>query len=226
MSTWTLRDFASPLTAAGPAQDAPPIKGKGKMWAGENPSHAVGASRHNRGSGGQTMGIFDLSTKGFGQVFADRSLSRMVEELVANAFDENVSRVDVRFEHLGRGEYRLKVTDDSPGGFEDLRDAYTVFAPSKKKADPTKRGRFCFGEKWVIARCKEVTITSTTGRLVFDVAGDRRSHSRVKTERGTDVECLLRTTGDEYARACERVKRILVPNFHHRDIQRPAASQP
>lgn len=61
MSTWTLRDFASPLTAAGPAQDAPPIKGKGKMWAGENPSHAVGASRHNRGSGGQTMGIFDHS---------------------------------------------------------------------------------------------------------------------------------------------------------------------
>jgi hypothetical protein len=26
----------------------------------------------------------------------------MVEELVANAFDENVSRVDVAFEHLGR----------------------------------------------------------------------------------------------------------------------------
>ena len=60
------------------------------------------------------MGMFDLNTKGFRQVFADRSVSRMVEELVANAFDENVSRVDVAFEHLGRQEYRLKVTDDSP----------------------------------------------------------------------------------------------------------------
>src|SRR2546423_13233059 len=78
------------------------------------------------------MGMFDLNTKGFRQVFADRSVSRMVEELVANAFDENVSRVDVLFEHLGGQEYRLKVTDDSPKGFEDLRDAYTVFAPSKK----------------------------------------------------------------------------------------------
>ena len=48
------------------------------------------------------MGMFDLSTKGFRQVFADRSVSRMVEELVANAFDENVSRVDVAFEHLER----------------------------------------------------------------------------------------------------------------------------
>src|SRR5256885_2405576 len=35
----------------------------------------------------------------------------------------------------------------SPRGFEDLRDAYTVFAASKKKEDPTKRGRFCFGDR-------------------------------------------------------------------------------
>jgi hypothetical protein len=155
--------------------------------------------------------MFDLSTKGFGQIFADRSVSRMVEELVANAFDENVSRVDVAFEHLGRQEYRLKVTDDSPTGFEDLRDAYTVFAPSKKKADPTKRGRFCFGEKWVISRCREVVITSTSGRVIFDVAHDTRTHSRHRAERGTVVECLLRTTAEEHAQACERMKHILVP---------------
>ncbi len=148
------------------------------------------------------MGMFDLSTKGFKQVFADRSVSRMIEELVANAFDENVARVDVTFEHLGRQEYRLKVTDDNPTGFADLRDAYTVFAPSKKKEDPTKRGRFCFGEKWVIARCQEVIITSTGGRVIFDVANDQRSRSPKATERGTVVECWLRTTNDEYQKAC------------------------
>jgi len=157
------------------------------------------------------MGMFDLSTKGFGQIFADRSISRMVEELVANAFDENVSRVEVAFQQTGRQEYRLRVTDDSAAGFEDLRDAYTVFAPSRKKADPTKRGRFCFGEKWVISRCTRVTITSTTGRVDFDVAGDTRTSSRHKTERGTVIECLLRTTADEYGKACERVTHILVP---------------
>lgn len=158
------------------------------------------------------MGMFDLDTKGFRQVFADRSVSRMVEELVANAFDENVTRVDVQFNHLGGQAYRLKVTDDSPVGFEDLRDAYTVFAPSKKKADPTKRGRFCFGEKWVIAKCQEVTITSTTGRVIFDVTADKRSRSSKATERGTEVECFLRTTREEYAEACERLKQVLVPD--------------
>ncbi len=157
------------------------------------------------------MGLFELNTKGFRQVFADRSVSRMVEELVANAFDENVSRVDVTFEHLGGQDYKLNVTDDSATGFEDLRDAYTVFGPSKKKGDPTKRGRFCFGEKWVIARCQEVVITSTSGRVIFDVSNDKRTHSPKATERGTVVECRLRTTKDEYVNACERLTRILIP---------------
>ena len=157
------------------------------------------------------MGMFDLNTKGFRQVFADRSVSRMVEELVANAFDENVSRVDVSFDHLGGQDYRLKVTDDSPAGFTDLRDAYTLFAPSKKKEDPTKRGRFCFGEKWVIARCQQVIITSTSGRVIFDVSNDKRSRSPKTTEQGTEVECRLRTTNEEYTKASERLRHILVP---------------
>jgi hypothetical protein len=157
------------------------------------------------------MGMFDLNTRGFRQIFADRSVSRMVEELVANALDENASRVDVAFEHMGGQDYRLKVTDDSPNGFADLRDAYTVFAPSKKKGDATKRGRFCFGEKWVIARCQEVVITSTSGRVVFDVANDKRIRSPKATQCGTEVECRLRTTREEYDKACERLKHILVP---------------
>ena len=157
------------------------------------------------------MGMFDLNTKGFRQVFADRSVSRMIEELVANAFDENVSCVDVTFEHRGRQEYRLTVADDNPNGFADLRDAYTVFAPSKKKEDPTKRGRFCFGEKWVIARCQEVVITSTSGRVIFDVTNDKRSHSPKSTEEGTIIECRLRTTNEEYDKACARLRYILIP---------------
>jgi hypothetical protein len=157
------------------------------------------------------MGMFDLNTKGFRQVFADRSVTRMVQELVANAFDEKVSRVDVTFEHLGGQDYRLVVKDNSPNGFEDLRDAYTVFAPSKKKDDPSKRGRFCFGEKWVIARCQEVVITTTSGRVIFDVVSDKRSRSPKCTNEGTVIECRLRTTSDEYNKACQQVRQIIVP---------------
>ncbi len=157
------------------------------------------------------MGMFNLDTKGFRQVFADRPLSRMLEELVANAFDEDATRVAVTFEHRGGQDYLLKVADNSPRGFADLSDAYTVFAPSKKKDDPSKRGRFCFGEKWVIARCQEVSITTTSGRVVFDVTNDRRSRSPKKTSEGTVVECQLRTTANEYSQACDRIRRILVP---------------
>jgi hypothetical protein len=38
------------------------------------------------------------------------------------------------------GRSELVVTDDSPKGFRDLTDSYTMFAESYKKADPCGRG--------------------------------------------------------------------------------------
>src|SRR5947199_7383214 len=96
--------------------------------------------------------IFDVDKKGLAQLVRRRGgIVHAIEELISNAQDENVTRIDITFEHVEQRTYRLTVEDDSPDGFKDLAHAYTLFAPSYKKSDPSKRGRFNFGEKWVIA---------------------------------------------------------------------------
>jgi hypothetical protein len=94
--------------------------------------------------------------------------------------------VEVTLTRPMNGRSELVVTDDSPEGFRDLTDSYTMFAESYKKADPDKRGAFNLGEKFVLALCDEAMITTTTGRVTFDGSGRRRTGS-VKQERGSDV---------------------------------------
>ena len=79
----------------------------------------------------------------------------------------------------GRGGYELVCEDDDPNGFLDLEHAYTVFAPSMKKADPEKAGRFNIGEKFVLAFCSEARVETTTGTVLFD-AKSRREYRRRK----------------------------------------------
>jgi hypothetical protein len=47
----------------------------------------------------------------------------------------------------------LRCEDNAPDGYRNLDDAHTLFASSTKKADPTKRGRFNAGEKFVLVMC-------------------------------------------------------------------------
>jgi hypothetical protein len=49
-----------------------------------------------------------------------------------------------------RGYARLVVTDDAPGGFTNLSDAWTLSAPGKKKDDAALWDRFNVGDKLVL----------------------------------------------------------------------------
>lgn len=54
--------------------------------------------------------------------------------------------VDVTLTRVpGTRRVTLTVVDDAPLGFANLSHAYTIFAESKKKGDPGKRGRFNMG---------------------------------------------------------------------------------
>lgn len=151
---------------------------------------------------------FEVDKKGMSQVFGDRPLDRAVLELLSNAQDEKVTRIDVVVEQVGRGRYRIRVEDDSPEGFRSLSDAYTLFAPSYKKPDPTKRGRFNFGEKWVIAACVEAFIVTTKGGVRFDAEGRRHSLRR-RRESGTLFEGTLSSNREDFDDALDRLKRII-----------------
>ena len=77
---------------------------------------------------------------GLSKLLTDRGHHRLVYELVANAWDESSTRVDVTLEMMGAQRARLVVVDDdNPAGFRQLTNAYTLFAESEKKADPVKR---------------------------------------------------------------------------------------
>jgi len=153
---------------------------------------------------------FEVDKEGLGKLLARRGIEFAVLELIQNALDENVTRVDVRLEPSNtRGYYHLIVEDDNPEGFADLRDAYTLFAESRKKANPEQRGRFNLGEKLVIAVARTSSITTTKGTVRFD--RDGRHHSPKATKTGTIVEVAIKMTREEAERTEQAVRSVLVP---------------
>jgi hypothetical protein len=155
---------------------------------------------------------FEVSKKGLAKILTRRGMEFVVLELVQNALDEDSTKVQVRLEKskVGRGMYYLEVEDDNPEGFQDLAHAYTLYAESPKKDDPTKRGRFDRGEKLVIAACKESKIQSTKGTIFFTDKG--RVHSRTKTGHGTIFSGTLRLTKAEVECLEETVRQVIVPS--------------
>jgi hypothetical protein len=152
----------------------------------------------------------DVDMDGLRKILERRGKELAVYELVQNAWDENVTKVEVTITRPENGRSELVVTDDSPEGFRDLTDSYTMFAESYKKADPDKRGAFNLGEKYVLALCDEATITTTTGRVTFDSDG-RRFTAKVKRERGSEFRGSMRLKIDEWEQMCAAVKKLIPP---------------
>jgi hypothetical protein len=158
-----------------------------------------------------TEPTFAVSKSGLRKLLDRRGPSLAVTELIQNAWDEDVSTVLVTLEPVSgrRGRQRLVVEDDDPEGFTDLSHAYTLFAESEKRHDPTRRGRFNLGEKFVIALCEEATIATVTGTVVF--AGDtRQTFPRRKRERGSRFEGIIEMTREQAAQ-CAAIVRTLIP---------------
>jgi hypothetical protein len=153
---------------------------------------------------------FDVDRKGFAKLLGARSKSYIFGELFANGWDENSSHVDGELRPIpGKSLCELVVSDDSPDGWADLTHAYTLFAESKKKSDPTKRGWRNFGEKLVLANCERAVISTTTGTVYFGKEG--RTRSKERTKQGSTFRAEIRMTRAEYAAICEDVKRFIAP---------------
>lgn len=151
----------------------------------------------------------DVNLDGLRKLLSRRGKEFAIYELVQNAWDEEITEVQVMLTRPIHGRSTLVVTDDSPNGFRDLTDAYTMYAESYKKANPEKRGAFNLGEKFVLALCDEAMITSTTGRVKFDDQG--RHKTRFKRPMGSEFWGSLRLTVEEWEQIGERVK-YLIPD--------------
>lgn len=156
------------------------------------------------------MNALEVDMKGFRQLFANRPVYRAIEELISNAFDEKgVTRVDVTL-NWASGYLNVQVIDDAPDGFRDMKDAYTLFASSYKKDNLNQRGRFNFGEKWVVARATWMEIKSTTGCVTFENNSRRVSRSNV-TDAGTAVTASFKINRVQCAEIAARLQAIIVP---------------
>jgi hypothetical protein len=151
-----------------------------------------------------------VDRKGLARKFANRPKAFIINELLQNGWDENITRISVIAEMLaGRPVCRIVVEDDCPEGFQDLASVYTLFRDSKKADDPTKRGRFELGEKLVIALAQRLVIRTTKGEIVFE--GDERTHYSKKRAAGTVVELEVKMTRAEFDDLCSAVNSLLVP---------------
>jgi len=108
----------------------------------------------------------------------------------------------------GKALVKLVVQDDSPDGFRDLADAYTMFRPSYKLDNAEQRGRFNIGEKLLLAIATEARITSTTGSIIF--GPDGRKTGRKKTHVGSILVATIKMTRAELEEA-ERLVGTLIP---------------
>lgn len=152
---------------------------------------------------------FEVDRTGLRKLIEDKGPAAVVVELIQNAWDQNVTRVDVTLQLLpGKPVAEIVVEDDDPAGFAELDHSFTLFAESGKKADPEKRGRFNIGEKLVLSLCSEATISSTTGTIRFDAKG--RHRSGIRRDRGSRFEGTLRLTREDYA-AVEQLVQSLIP---------------
>lgn len=157
------------------------------------------------------MDWFAVDKEGLAALLERKGRTGAVLELIQNAWDApGVTRVDVSLtpHATARGRAELEVTDDSPEGFKDLTHAFTLFAPSEKVSDETKRGRFNLGEKLVLAICDDAVVQSTTGSFRFDDNG--RTTLRSRRSAGSRFSARIRLTKAE-VQEVERLFFTLIP---------------
>ena len=158
------------------------------------------------------MQWFDIDKQGLAQILARKGKAFAALELLQNAWDQNVTVVRVNLDKAPGSRYAtLSVQDDDPNGFEDLSHAFTLFADSAKKSNPTKRGRFNLGEKLVLALCEEAEIRTVSGTVRFDKKGRRRL--RKGTERGSQFIGKLKMTNAELDEALAALEKVLPPIY-------------
>jgi len=173
---------------------------------------------------------FEVDQEGLRKLIERRGKSCILAEPIQNAWDQNVSRVEISLERKrggGSGMYEYRVVDDDPAGFWDISHAYTLFAESTKLKDPGKRGRFNVGEKFILSLCRSARIETTKGTVSFQ-RGGRRKTSDSGTQVGS-VFCGVLELTDEEVGEFERYVEALIPPedvvtvFNGEVVSRPEA---
>jgi hypothetical protein len=134
-----------------------------------------------------------------------------LHELIQNSWDADATQVTVTLSRPKNGRSTLTCVDNAEGGFADLTHAHTLFAESDKKDKATKRGRFSAGDKYVLAMMRQATVTSTTGQIVFQSNGHRKTNEDKRTETGSEFKGVLNMTEEDYDDIMGKIGYIIPP---------------
>jgi len=152
---------------------------------------------------------FEVDAAGLAKILERRGKAFAIFELIQNCWDTNAKTVMVKLEPIeGRPVAQLVVTDDDPDGFDDLTHAFTLFAESRKRKDPTKRGWINLGEKLVLALCSQATLSTTKGTVEF-TRDSRKEYPRRKTDQGTVFSAEIKMTRAEIAECTQAIMTLL-----------------
>lgn len=152
---------------------------------------------------------FDVDVEGLKALQKGKPKTFIIRELVQNAWDENISTCEVDIAHTIDDKINIRVSDDSPEGFKNITDAYTLFRDTSKRKDAERRGRFNFGEKQLISVCTSAKVITTKGTIIFNDEG--RTQTAETVDSGTIVFVELDGTDKEYIEMVEYAKTLLVP---------------
>jgi hypothetical protein len=152
---------------------------------------------------------FQTDKKGLALLRHSESKVAVLWELLQNALDTSTEKVEITL-LLQQGDvYQLKVRDYDPIGYVTPEHAYTLFAESIKKDDPTKRGRFNLGEKLAFAVAVNGYIKTTSGSIYFEEDG--RYASENKTEVGSEVVLNIKMTAKDVEEIRQAMNRVIIP---------------
>ena len=143
---------------------------------------------------------FEVDKNGLRELQAGKPKHYILRELIQNAFDEPITECRATLKY-NKGKTTIKIDDDSPIGFRDLKDSYTLFKHTYKRKNPEKRGRFNVGEKQAFSICESARVETTKGTIIFDKKGRRKSSK--KTEKGTKGTERVDDAGDEILEQAE-----------------------
>ena len=154
---------------------------------------------------------FTVDKAGLAAVATRRGTAPLLLEPIQNSWDEEgVTFVNVELSPIsGKPQVKLRVRDDSPDGFRDLADAYTLYKRSYKIGNPKQRGRFNVGEKFLLSVASEASIVSTTGSILFGPNG--RKMGRRKTEKGSVLTATLKMKREEFDEAIVLLRSMIPP---------------
>ncbi len=169
---------------------------------------------HQKGKHMSKQNWVGVDLDGLTKIIDKRGKAFAIFELLSNAWDTKATEVNISLQPVpGRGLAILTIEDNDPEGFHDLAHAFTLFAPSIKKDDPEKRGRFNLGEKLVLALCEQATIQSTKGTIHFNQNGTRTSSKSCRSA-GSAIMMRIRMTRDELAEV-EKAMRTVLPRHQN-----------